>query len=291
MAKLWRSFRCPSSELNLNIVLACGQSFRWSKFSQDEWAGVAGKRLWILKQDDDSIFFKSYGNEIDKENHTQQDSDNHNARPLGTSTLTTKDEEDQDELPALSESDLGVVKDGQLKDDEEEENFLQDYFQLNIALENLYKQWSLADKNFFTLSSNFDGVRMLRQDPVENLFSFICSQNNHISRISSMVEKLCVNYGDEICELEGKKYYSFPTLLALSEDTVEDKLRELGFGYRAKFINQCAKYILEKHSNKWLYELRNVPYKEAHKGNVVPKVDFSWTAQNRVQMKTMEKTS
>lgn len=36
---------------------------------------------------------------------------------------------------------------------------------------------------------------MLRQDPVECLFQFICSSNNHISRIHGMVEKLCRSYG------------------------------------------------------------------------------------------------
>ena len=36
---------------------------------------------------------------------------------------------------------------------------------------------------------------MLRQDPTECLFQFICSSNNHISRIHGMVERLCTRYG------------------------------------------------------------------------------------------------
>ena len=36
---------------------------------------------------------------------------------------------------------------------------------------------------------------MLRQDPVECLFQFVCSSNNHISRIHGMVERLCRAYG------------------------------------------------------------------------------------------------
>lgn len=36
---------------------------------------------------------------------------------------------------------------------------------------------------------------MLRQDPVECLFQFVCSSNNHISRIHGMVERLCKAYG------------------------------------------------------------------------------------------------
>ncbi|GIL92014.1 hypothetical protein Vretimale_18518 [Volvox reticuliferus] len=39
---------------------------------------------------------------------------------------------------------------------------------------------------------------MLRQDPLECLFQFICSSNNHISRIHSMVERLCSSYGTSL---------------------------------------------------------------------------------------------
>ena len=39
------------------------------------------------------------------------------------------------------------------------------------------------------------GARVLRQDPVECLFQFVCSSNNHISRIHGMVERLCRAYG------------------------------------------------------------------------------------------------
>ena len=40
-----------------------------------------------------------------------------------------------------------------------------------------------------------EGARVLRQDPVECLFQFVCSSNNHISRIHGMVERLCRAYG------------------------------------------------------------------------------------------------
>jgi len=46
------------------------------------------------------------------------------------------------------------------------------------------------------------GVRLLRQDPVETLFTFICSSNNNIQRISSMVDKLCMTYGQRIARVD-----------------------------------------------------------------------------------------
>ena len=53
---------------------------------------------------------------------------------------------------------------------------------MNVSLKNLYQQWSQNDENFAKKCPNFPGVRMLDQDPVENVFSFICSSNNNIQR-------------------------------------------------------------------------------------------------------------
>lgn len=104
---------------------------------------------------------------------------------------------------------------------------------------------------------------MLRQDPTETLFSFICSSNNNIERISGMVEKLCVTYGEYILEFDGRQYYTFPVPHVLAAEGVEDKLRKLGFGYRAKYIHQTAKVLASK-PDGWLDELRKAPYREAH---------------------------
>ena len=60
----------------------------------------------------------------------------------------------------------------------------------------------------------FIGARILCQDPVECLFQFICSSNNHISRIHGMVERLCRNYGTPLKQTENL-------------DTVEQSLSEL----------------------------------------------------------------
>ena len=56
----------------------------------------------------------------------------------------------------------------------------------------------ILDENFRMKCENLPGIRLLRQDPVETLFSFICSSNNNITRISGMIEKLCEKFGDEI---------------------------------------------------------------------------------------------
>ncbi|CAJ0865574.1 18087_t:CDS:2 [Entrophospora sp. SA101] len=129
-----------------------------------------------------------------------------------------------------------------------------------------YAKWCKADKNFAKVADRFQGVRILRQDPVENLICFICSTNNNIARISKMIEKLCNRYGNKVYTLNGEDYYDFPTLDKLASDNIEMELRELGFGYRAKYIVQTVNHLVEKCSGgeEWLYSLRNLDYRNAH---------------------------
>lgn len=139
-----------------------------------------------------------------------------------------------------------------MQDTEEEKEMLRDYFQLNVKLEDLYKELGDTDPHFKRIANIFTGqfvcvctgkisliiqslitepifakytfvflcltpgVRMLRQDPTECLFSFICTSNNHISRIQSMVEKLCQALGTPLCQLDQTSYYNFPSLSALA---------------------------------------------------------------------------
>ncbi|KAI5786452.1 8-oxoguanine DNA glycosylase [Peziza echinospora] len=141
---------------------------------------------------------------------------------------------------------------------------LRDYFNLSVDLTKLYELWSERDPVFKKKAPKFTGVRILRQDPWENLISFICSTNNNILRIRQMVEKLCTHYGPKLGDLEGVPYHDFPTPENLAVPGVEQNLRELGFGYRAKYIATTAGIIAHGKSPGWLSNLRNVPYKEAH---------------------------
>jgi N-glycosylase/DNA lyase len=47
--------------------------------------------------------------------------------------------------------------------------WLRDYFQLDVDLESLYAEWSNRDPMFKKLAPRFVGIRILRQDPWENL--------------------------------------------------------------------------------------------------------------------------
>jgi N-glycosylase/DNA lyase len=83
-----------------------------------------------------------------------------------------------------------------------------------------------------------------------------------------------------IGHVEDEALHDFPTPEALTGKEVEGHLRELGFGYRAKYIAETARIIANEKPPEWLETLRNpdvpgfrtqhVPsekhtsYKEAH---------------------------
>ena len=73
--------------------------------------------------------------------------------------------------------------------DEQQLQLKYDYSQ-GIPNASLYRAWSSIDPLFNSLSSHIPGMRILRQDPLETLFSFIFSSNNNISRITGSLTKL-----------------------------------------------------------------------------------------------------
>lgn len=58
-------------------------------------------------------------------------------------------------------------------------------------------------------------------------------------------------------------HYCMFSVLQLADSSVEACLRDLGFGYRARFLQQSAKQILDTYGLQWLESLRSVPYLQA----------------------------
>lgn len=71
---------------------------------------------------------------------------------------------------------------GPLADDLKNETILSRYLRKEVSLKAHIKRWSTADPRLKKASQMVRGVRILNQDIVENLFSFICSSNNNIIR-------------------------------------------------------------------------------------------------------------
>lgn len=136
-------------------------------------------------------------------------------------------------------------------------SLLHSYFALSHSLSSLYKQWAATDANFARRAPAFTGIRILNQDAWEALVAFICSSNNNISRISQMVHKLCAHYGRYIGSIDDQPFHDFPEPEALAGSHVEARLRELGFGYRARYIAATAEIVAHGRRPGWLLRLRN----------------------------------
>ena len=107
--------------------------------------------------------------------------------------------------------------------------------------------------------SRYQGLRILRQEPWECLVSFICSANSNIPRISTNVEDMAKSFGQTL-EMNGESRSAFPTPDALADAGVQ-KLRDLGLGFRAKYVAGAAERIARGDVD--LYSLRESSYHEA----------------------------
>ncbi|KAG8889902.1 8-oxoguanine glycosylase ogg1 [Tulasnella sp. 332] len=253
MSAGFRSIPLNIAQLSLPAVLKCGQSFRWQciplttgshlttptklemslvETPAHEWRLALHDRVVCLRQTPSTLFY----------------------RAIFPTEGASRDED--------------ALRDGTTL------AWIRDYFQLDVDLVELYRQWSVSDEVFQRVQHRFGGIRILRQDPWENLISFICSQNNHISRITGMVQKLCIHYSpplvtlpttDKDTEAQQQTFHAFPPPQALASPSVDGVLRDLGFGYRAKYIQKTAALLCERHDDPmaWLLGLRKMSIEDA----------------------------
>ncbi|MES1904935.1 MAG: 8-oxoguanine glycosylase ogg1 [Paramarteilia canceri] len=128
------------------------------------------------------------------------------------------------------------------------------------------KQYLISDEILKeNYSQDLKGLVLLSQDVVENLFSFICSANNNIKRISLMVEFLANSYGKHIGTYCGKEFHSFPTLLDLKLPNLTEQLEINNFGYRGKRIAEAVEFLLSKGGEAYLKKLKSKSYNDTHK--------------------------
>lgn len=138
------SFHISPAQLNLPAVLRCGQSFRWSvlPLQTNDLAGPTHEYRLCLR---------------DRVVCLRQSSDTLYYRTAYP-----------DPQPAAAQLALR---------DAETLAWIQNYFQLDIDLVKLYDQWAARDKVFAKFRDRFSGIRILRQDPWENVVSCAYTQS------------------------------------------------------------------------------------------------------------------
>lgn len=196
--KIWQKLKCSKGELQLKATLTGGQSFRfffliliivnfsrflfWIIFSyrwkvgslpednfvDESYFGVMANCVWQLRQTENELLYRVLG-------ELKNDTENY-CNPVRIKIA----------MPPVKKSakkKTDIIYDSKLLHSVDYyESLLRAYFRLDVNLSECYAKWSDAHQHFKAESGKFYAIRVLDQDPVENLFSFICSQNNHISR-------------------------------------------------------------------------------------------------------------
>jgi N-glycosylase/DNA lyase len=95
---------------------------------------------------------------------------------------------------------------------------------------------------------------------VETFFCFLCTPNNHLSRITAMIGILG-SYGERCSPWpELTQFPSLQTIAAIPEA----ELRGRGFGYRGGTLPKAARELVARGGVEYLDSLRVKSYTEAH---------------------------
>ncbi len=99
------------------------------------------------------------------------------------------------------------------------------------------------DRGLETARENYWGLRVVQDEFFPCLISYLCSPQMRIPRIKEMHNEIARKYGGTL-EFNGRELLRFPTLEELS-DATEEELREIGVGYRAKYIFETIDILQE----------------------------------------------
>lgn len=122
----------------------------------------------------------------------------------------------------------------------EQKNFERDLFRLDDDDGSIFAEMS-RDPFIAGLLKTYSGLRIMRQDPRQCLFSFVCASNTNIPMIRRMLYTLAKKYGQKV-SADGMEFHTFPSAEALN-NVSEGELRSCGLGYRARAIKAVAQGI------------------------------------------------
>jgi N-glycosylase/DNA lyase len=126
--------------------------------------------------------------------------------------------------------------------EKKDEQYFYNFFDLDRDYKAIVNSAIAEQVEILTQSALFGkGIRILNQNYIEALFWFIISQNNNITRIKGIIERLCSALGEQN-QFMGETYYAFPDIEKMAEQPLSF-YKELGLGYRAEYIMRLAEDI------------------------------------------------
>ena len=123
------------------------------------------------------------------------------------------------------------------------QNIKTDFFRKKDNLEKIIKSIS-KDKITKMAVKQYQGLRILEQDPFQCLISFIVSSNSNIQKIKNSLENLSKKFGIKV-KFQNKEFFLFPKPEKLARASINE-IKSCGVGYRARFIKEAANMTLLK---------------------------------------------
>lgn len=209
-------------QLDLELCVTCGQVFRWRRLDDGAIFGVDGANWY---------------------------------RIVGAPTRIVRD--------ALR-PEAGVVRDDPVRLEVESSAPVESFsrlFRLDWDNEILEAEVLRSAPEMAPYLRALSGLRLLRpSDPVEIFYSFLCTPNNNLARITKMVGHLA-SCGESI-ECPYGPVQRFPRSAVIAA-IPEQQLREAGFGYRARTIPEVAKQVMDRGGDDWIAGLAGIGYTRA----------------------------
>lgn len=98
------------------------------------------------------------------------------------------------------------------------------------------------DTLVYKIIKKYPGLRLMRQEPLQCIFSFVCASNTNILMIRKMLKNLSKKFGHKVT-FDEKEFFTFPSVKSLHKATINE-LCSCGVGYRAKTIKDVANHIV-----------------------------------------------
>ena len=137
-------------------------------------------------------------------------------------------------------------------------------------IENVIREYLDLDRDYISIIENIKkcddilgkyldksiGLKMIKQEPIECIVSYIISQNNSVRNIKNSLDLISYKFGDKVMFLD-KEYYLFPSIDKLSKISLEE-FRECKVGFRDRYLVDIISDIVENRLNvNYIFEMNS----------------------------------
>ena len=136
------------------------------------------------------------------------------------------------------------------------EKIIKEYLDLDRDYISIIENIKKLDKKLEDCLNKSIGLKMIKQDPLECIISYIISQNNSVKNIQNSLNLISEKFGEKIF-FNNKIYYLFPKLDKLKNITTEE-FRQCKVGFRDKYLTNIISAISTDELNlKKIYNMNS----------------------------------